>query len=70
MSQEYERAKAVAAKLEAEHNMITSEIVTLIQQNQRFSPEAARLANERSMVELAWNRVLGRIRRMEAERNG
>ena len=85
-----EREKAVAAKLEAEYNMLTSEINILTQQNQRFSAEAAKLARERSQVtgqlgcfsteaaklarersqvKLAWDRVLGRIRRMEAEQH-
>jgi len=70
MEQEYERAKAVAAELEVEYNMFTSMIEVLAQYGKRSSPEAARLASERSKIMLAWNRVLGRIRRMEAERNG
>ena len=67
MDQEYERAKAVADELETEYNAFTRAIDALIQAGRRLSPEAARLARKRSEIKLAWDRVLGRIRRMEAE---
>ena len=67
MERELVGARAVAAALEAEHSMLTTAIIVLIQQNQRFSAEAAELARERSEVRLALNRVRGRIRRMEAD---
>ena len=66
MGREYDRAIAIAAALKATHDRLTAEINELIRQNKRFSAEAAEIANERSEVRLAWDRVLGRIRRMEA----
>ena len=70
MEQEYERAQAIADELEVEHNAYTRAIYALVQQNQRFSAETADLVRKRSEIKLAWDRVLGRIRSMEAERNG
>jgi len=66
MERELVRTRAVADELEVEYNAFTRAINALIQAGRRFSPEATRLANERSQIRLEWNRVLGRIRRMEA----
>ena len=63
------RARAVADELEVEYNAFTRAINVLIQQNQRFSAEAAELARKRSQVKLAWDRIRGRIRSMEAEQH-
>lgn len=51
------REQAIMDELNVEYAMFTHAIEVLIAQGLRFSPEAARLANERSQVRLAINRL-------------